>query len=222
MAKYLGLHNVKQNSSGALELSLWRVIPVLIYLAISAVGLLVVLYLTFFCKLKYQQIVMIMPITFGIIFSIDTYISTFTIGKHYIQYLSTIEAQDVRMKSFKNMPLIAAGIFVLSTIYTACSLLVTNILQEYVFSLIIPVFTTTYLPTFLDMHIISFNLMLKQQVVKLRHNIRQVSEWTRAEVSSVARQWLQLCRLFRLHNQVRLSFFLARQQYQQRCFFDER
>ncbi|KAK8377692.1 hypothetical protein O3P69_013973 [Scylla paramamosain] len=48
----------------------------------------------------------------------------------------------------------------------------------------------------------SFNLMLKMQIVKLREHIQQVSQWTKAELSGVTRQWLLLCRLFRFHNQM--------------------
>lgn len=211
IASCFGFHNVRRSSGGAWEESSWRMLPVLVHLAISVAGFLVVMNLTFFCNLKYYQGVMITPIVFGMLFCIDEYISTFSISKHFITYLSTIEAQDVNMKPCINMPFVATGTFVSSTIYTACSLLVTNLSQKNNFILMVPVFTTTYLPTFLDMHMFSFNLMLKQQVVKLRHRIRRVNRWTREEVSGVARHWLLLCRLFRLHNRVRLPFFLSRQ-----------
>ncbi|XP_050715819.1 uncharacterized protein LOC126998349 [Eriocheir sinensis] len=218
IASCFGFHNVRRSSGGAWEVSRWRVVPVVVHLAISVAGFLVVIYLIFFCNLKYYQGVMIMPITFGMSFCIGEYISSFSISKHYIKYLSTIEAQDVKMKPYTNMAFVATGTFVSSTIYTACSLLVTNLSQENIFILMVPVFTTTYLPTVLDMHMFSFTLMLKQQVVKLRRRIRRVNQWTREEVSGVARQWLLLCRLFRIHNRVRLPFFLSRQVFRKSLY----
>lgn len=211
MAKCFGFHNVRRGSSGALENCPWRLVPLLAHLAVSIAGLLVVLYLFIFDNLKYYQGVMILPIAVGMIFCVHAYISSFPLSKSYIKYLSTIETQGVTIKSFNDMSFAAAGTFVSSGIYTACSLLVTNLSQEYLFVLVFPVFTTSYLPTFLDMHMFSFNLMLKQQVVKLRHHIRRVNQWTRDEVSGVARRWLLLCRLFRLHNRVSFPFLLSRQ-----------
>lgn len=202
MARCLGFHNVRRGSNGELELSPWRIVPLLVHLTISVAGLLVLLYLFIFGTLKYYQAIMISPIAFGMAYCVNTYISTVPLSKYYLKYLSTIEAQEVRVVSSNNMCGVT-GIFV-SAVYTACSLLVTNLPQEYLLVLLVPVFTTSNLPTFLEIHMFSFNLMLKQQLIKLRHHIRRVKQWTRDEVSGVARQWLLLCRLFRLHNKVRL------------------
>lgn len=210
IASCFGFNNVRRGSGGAWEVSPWRVVPMLMHLAISVTGFLFVMYFSLSCNLQYYQGIMILPISFGMFFCIHDYISSIFVNKHYIKYLSTIEAQDVKIKPCTNMPIAAAGAFVSSAIYTACSLLVTNLSQENIFILVVPVLITTYLPTLFDMHMFSFNLMLKQQVVKLKHRIQRVNQWTRKEVSGVARQWLLLCRLFRLHNRVRLPFFLPR------------
>lgn len=216
IANYLGFHNARKDSSGTWQLSQWRLVPVVVQLAISVAGFLFVIYQEFFCDLQYYQGIMLLPIAFSMSFCIDVYLSTFPISKPYLKYLSTIEAHDVKMKPFKKMPIVATAGLVTSIIYTVCSLLVTSLSQNNIFVLMFPVFTSTYLPTFLDMHMFSFNLMLKQQVSKLRYRIRRVNQWTTAEVSGVARQWLLLCRLFRLHNTVRLPLFLSRQHCQHR------
>lgn len=203
ISMYFGFHNVRRNSSGALENSHWRLLPMLLHLMIGVAGLLVVQYLYFFTDLDYYQGIMLLPITFGFGFCTDAYLSTIPFAKHYINYLSEIEAQDVRMKSFRNMSFVIAGIFVSAIVHTGCIFLVTNLSTETTSILLIPVLHTSFLPSLLDMCMFSFNLMLKQEMLKLREHIRLVGQWTKAEVSGVAFKWLQLCRLFRLHNQVR-------------------
>ena len=126
-------------------------------------------------------------------------------GQHYVKYLSEIESQDVKMKCFDRMSTIVAGTFVSSVIHTACTFLVTNLSRELTSILLIPVLQISFLPSLMDISMFSFNLMLKMQTVKLREHIRQVSQWTREEVNGVTHQWLLLCRLFRFHNQVKLS-----------------
>lgn len=202
-----GFHNIREGSCGALEVSPWRMVPLLVHLGISVAGFLALINVTFFGNLEYHQTVMISPMAYGMVFCIDAYISSFHLGKHYVTYFSTIQHQDVKTEYFSKMICIGVGTVVSSIVYTACNLLVTNLSQGYFFVLVIPVFTTTYLPTVMDMQMFAFNHMLKQQVVRLRHRLQRVNHWTRAEVAGVARQWLLLCRLFRLHNRVSPPLF---------------
>ncbi|MPC19320.1 hypothetical protein E2C01_012234 [Portunus trituberculatus] len=208
MGMYFGFHNVKRNNSGALEHSYWGLLPILLHLSIVVAGFVVVQYAIMFSSLEYFQKVMLMPVGFGCGFCIEAYCAQIFSGKHYVNYLSEIESQDVRMKCFDKMSFIVAGTFVSSIIHTACTFLVTNLSRELTSILLIPVLQISFLPSLLDICMFSFNLMLKMQTVKLGEHIQQVSQWTKAEVSGVTHQWLLLCRLFRFHNQLLLHIFL--------------
>lgn len=207
MTTLFGFHNIREGSSGGLEVSPWRMVPLVVHLGVSVAGLLTLMHVIFFCSLQYYQTVMILPIGYGMLFCMDAYILSFHLDKHYVTYLSTIEHQGVKMKPFDKMFCVGVGTVASSIIYTACNLFLTNLPLGYLIALVIPVFKTTYLPTVMDMHMFAFNLMLKQQVDRLRHRLQRVNHWTRAEVAGVARQWLLLCRLFRLHNRVSPPLF---------------
>lgn len=202
MGTYFGFHNIKRNSSGALEHSPWRLLPLLLHLSIGISGFVVVAYAIYFTHLEYYQFIMLMPVEFGCGFCMEAYRSHIFWGKHYLNYLSEIEAQGVRMKCFDKMSLIVAGTFLSSITYTACTFLVANLSRELTAILLIPVLHISFMPSLLDICMFSFNLMLKVQTAKLKERISQVSQWTKAELSSVNHQWLLLCRLFRCHNQM--------------------
>lgn len=201
-----GFHNVRRNSSGEFENSQWRLLPVSLHFMVGVVGFLVVQYLHWFTKLEYYQGIMLIPIEFGFAFCIESYITNNQFAKHYVKYLSEIEAQKVKILSLEKMLFVIVGVFipVSSIIYTACILLVANLSIEITSLLLMPVLHTTLLPNFSNMFMVCFNFMLHQEVIKLREHMRQVSHWTMAEISDVASKWLQLCRLFRLHNRVRV------------------
>ena len=209
MATYFGFHSVKRSSSGALKISYWKLLAALLHLTIGILGFLVVQSFYIIDDLDYYQRIMLLPILFGCGFCVEGSLSAISLSKRYIDYVSEIEAQNVRMKSFKNMPFIAAALFLSTTIYTVCTFLVTNLSTEIIVILVIPVFHSSFLPHLLDVCMFSFNLMLNLEVIKLRERMSQIKEWTNEEVSGVASQWLLLCKLFKRHNKVELFFLLS-------------
>ncbi|XP_042227894.1 uncharacterized protein LOC121870195 [Homarus americanus] len=200
VASCLGLHIVRRDDLGVYRISWWKVGTSLLSLINATIGFLTVGYIYLYTGISYYQQVMLLPIVCGCFFYFYGYILWMHTFRDYINYLTVLEANNLKIKKNVYLPLIIIGIAVYSFIYTCCLSLTALLPRETVYELQSILFVISFIPSFLDLHMFSFVKLLITALAKLEKRVRGIEHWTTDDVSLVAQEWLRLCNLFHEHN----------------------
>nr|XP_045617830.1 uncharacterized protein LOC123770200 [Procambarus clarkii] len=241
VASCVGVHVVTRSRDGVYSVSPLKVVAACASLLGVTLQLAFILDFVFVMETSYDQQMVLAAFFFSVSFCFFTYLVWMKKSHTVMAFLTQVDGSGITVDKNPTLLYVILATFAYSGTYTTCVYIMLPLdqlsffwFEELKYILAIPIFYTSFIPSLLDLYIMSFLSVVVAGLRAVEVRTKGVGLWTSTHTSVLAGSWLRLLKLLDTFNDIfsyllhvrqllflvqaiTLLFCMASVQLEQRC-----